>query len=168
MFQWLSGKLVLILGVACALLLTGLVGVSLYANGKAKEVGELEGTVSSLSTQLGEAQESLKQSGLSAEVSDTVVTENTVEKDVAETKTLINIAKIDSLASKRAYNEIDDTQLKSALSDSMWDAYCATADPNDTDCTARKLAPKVQGGQATKGSGDNTAKQGLGKPDGKP
>lgn len=154
MLQWLSGKLVLILGVACALLLTGLIGVSLYANGKAKEVGELEGSVSSLTTQLTEAQESLKRAGLSAEVSDTVVAENTIEKDIAETKTLINIAKIDSLASKRAYNEIDDSQFKSALSDSMWDAYCAAADPNDIDCAARKSATEMQGGQATEGSGD--------------
>jgi len=151
MFQWLSGKLVLIMGVVIALLLIGLVSVSLYASNRATKVGELQGTVDTLTTSLIEAQASLQKASESAEVTDDVVTHNTVDKDVAESKTLINIAKVDALVTKRTYNEITDSELRTALSNSMWDAYCAAANEDDSDCTARKSAIGVQSGQATRG-----------------
>lgn len=137
MRTWLTSKLSLVLGVAVALLLIGLVSVSLYASGKATEVGELQGSVKTLTTQLGDAQKSLEQARESAAVTDQVVVDNTQEKSIAETRTKINIAKVDALVTKRAYNEIDDAQLDSALSDSMWDAYCAAITSGDPACAPK-------------------------------
>lgn len=151
MLTWLTSKLSLVLGVAVALLLIGLVSVSLYASNRATKVGELEASVESLTEQRDEARRSLQQAAQSAEVTNSVVVDNTVSKDIAEAKTLTNIAKVDALVTKRTYNEIDDVGLKSGLSDSMWIAYCAAADEDDIDCAARQLAPQVQGRQATKG-----------------
>lgn len=151
MLTWLTSKLSLVLGVAVALLLIGLVSVSLYASNRATKVGELESSVKSLTDQRDEALKSLEQASQSAEVTNSVVVDNTTAKDIAETKTLTNIAKVDALVTKRTYNEIDDAGLKSGLSDSMWIAYCAAADEDDIDCAARQPAPEVQSGQATKG-----------------
>lgn len=143
MLTWLTSKLTLVLGVAVALLLIGLVSVGLYASNRATKVGELEGSVQTLTTQLGEVQKSLQQAHESAAVTDQVVVDNTQEKSIAETRTQINIAKVDALVTKRTYNEIDDAQLESALSDSMWDAYCA-ASTGDTDCATKQPAAGLQ------------------------
>lgn len=151
MLNWLTSKLSLVLGVTVALLLIGLVSVSLYASNRATKVGELESSVKSLTDQRDEARRSLEQAGQSAGVTNEVVAENTTAKDIAETKTLTNIAKVDALVTKRTYNEIDDAGLKSGLSDSMWIAYCTAADEDDIDCAARQPTPEVQGGQAAKG-----------------
>ncbi|QHJ80623.1 MAG: hypothetical protein [Bacteriophage sp.] len=151
MFQWLSGKLVLVMGVVIALLLIGLVSISLYASNRATKVGELQGTVDTLTTSLIEAQVSLQLASDSAEVTDSVVTQNTVDKDVSENKTLINIAKVDSLATKRTYDEITDSELRTALSDSMWDAYCAATDKDDSACASLKSSTSVQSKPATRG-----------------
>lgn len=146
MLLWLQSKLTLVLSVACALLLLGLLSVSLYASNRATKVGELEGSLASLQTKLDEANKSLEQASESATVTDEVVTENSMSNDIAETKTLINVANVSVLANKRASNEITDAQFKSALSNRMWDAYCsASADKNDSACTSRKSPVSVQG-----------------------
>lgn len=143
MLTWLTSKLSLVLGVAVALLLIGLVSVSLYASNRATKVGELQASVGTLTEQLEGARKSLEQARDSAAVTDKVVVDNTQEKSIAETRTNINIAKVDALVTKRAYNEIDDAQLESALSDSMWDAYCA-ASTGDTACTTKQPAAGLQ------------------------
>lgn len=151
MLSWLSGKLVPVMGGVIALLLIGLVSVSLYASNRATKVGELQGSVDTLTTSLIEAQAGLQRASNSAEVTNAVVTGNITEKDIAESRTLINIAKVDAIATKRTYNEIGDLELKSALSNSMWDAYCAAADKDDSDCAARSAATSLQNKQATRG-----------------
>ncbi|SPP13291.1 hypothetical protein [Pseudomonas phage GP100] len=148
MLTWLTSKLSLVLGVAVALLLIGLVSVSLYASNRATKVGELEASVESLTEQRDEARKGLEQAAQSAEVTNSVVVDNTVSKDIAESKTLTNIAKVDALVTKRTYNEIDDAQLESALSDSMWDTYCAAVSASDPTCAAKQPDVGLQSGQA--------------------
>lgn len=125
----------------------GLVSVGLYASDRATKVGELQGSVDTLTTSLQQAQESLQRAQDSAAVTNSVVVENTTSKSISASKTQLNIAKVDALVTKRTYNEIDDAGLDAALSNSMWDAYCSAASADDSDCTSRQLAAPLQGGE---------------------
>jgi hypothetical protein len=149
--DWIKGKALLILAGVVAVLLIALVAVGSYSRLQATKITGLNEDLTRVTGQLTEANQKLVDAAASAKVTDEVVADNTQEKSIADTKTAINIAKVDALVTKRTYNEINDAQLESALSDSMWDAYCAAVPASDPDCTARKPATGLQGGQATSG-----------------
>lgn len=151
MLDWIKGKALLILAGVVAVLLIALVAVGSYSRLQATKITGLNEDLTRVTGQLTEANQKLVDAAASAKVTDEVVADNTQEKSIADTKTAINIAKVDALVTKRTYNEINDAQLESALSDSMWDAYCAAVPASDPDCTARKPATGLQGGQATSG-----------------
>lgn len=144
MLDLLKGKAILVLVAVVAVLLVLLVGVGSYSRLQATKITNLNEDLTRVSGQLTEANQKLVDQTASAKVTDEVVADNTQEKSIADTKTAINIAKVDALVTKRTYNEIDDAQLESALSDSMWDAYCAAIAAGDSACTTKQPAAGLQ------------------------
>lgn len=144
MLDWFKGKALLILAGVVAVLLIALVAVGSYSRLQATKITGLNEDLTRVSGQLTEANQKLVDATASAKVTDTVVADNTQEKSIADTKTAINIAKVDALVTKRTYNEINDAQLESALSDSMWDAYCAAVPAGDSACTTKQPAAGLQ------------------------
>ena len=144
MLDWFKGKAILVLVAVVAVLLILLVGVGSYSRLQATKITNLNEDLTRVSGELVTANQKLVDQTASAKVTDEVVADNTQEKSIADTKTAINIAKVDALVTKRTYNEIDDAQLESALSDSMWDAYCAAVAAGDTDCATKQPAAGLQ------------------------
>lgn len=151
MLDWFKGKALLILAAVVAVLLIALVAVGSYSRLQATKITGLNEDLTRVTGQLTEANQKLVDATASAKVTDTVVADNTQEKSLTDAKTATNIAKVDTLVKKRTDNEINDAQLESALSDSMWDAYCAAVAGSDPTCSSRESATGLQGGQATSG-----------------
>lgn len=151
MLDWFKGKALLILAGVVAVLLIALVAVGSYSRLQATKITGLKEDLTRVSGQLTEANQKLENARQSAAVTDQVVADNTQEKSLTDAKTATNVAKVDTLVKKRTDNEIDDAQLESALSNSMWDAYCAAVAGSDPTCSAREPAAGLQGGQATSG-----------------
>lgn len=142
--DWIKGKALLLVAGVAVVLLIALVAVSARTAIQATKIENLNSALTQVTGELETANQKLTATAASAQVTDKVVADNTQEKSLAETRTQIKIAKVDALVTKRTYNEINDAQLESALSDSMWDAYCAAVAAGDSACTTKQPAAGLQ------------------------